>query len=50
MKKILIAGVTSGSGKTTAVLGILKALHEKYNLQSYKVGPDYVDTKFHTET
>lgn len=48
MKKILIAGVTSGSGKTTAVLGILKALHEKYNLQSYKVGPDYVDTKFHT--
>lgn len=48
MKKILIAGVTSGSGKTTVVLGILKALREKYRLQSYKVGPDYVDTKFHT--
>lgn len=48
MKKILIAGVTSGSGKTTAVLGILKALKDKYRIQSYKVGPDYVDTKFHT--
>lgn len=48
MKKFLIAGVTSGSGKTTAVLGILKALNEKYKIQSYKVGPDYVDTKFHT--
>ena len=39
MKKVLIAGVTSGSGKTTAVLGILKALNEKYTIQSYKVGP-----------
>lgn len=48
MKKIMIAGVTSGSGKTTAVLGILKALQGKYRIQSYKVGPDYVDTKFHT--
>lgn len=47
MKKILIAGVTSGSGKTTVVLGILKALRDKYRLQAYKVGPDYVDTKFH---
>ena len=48
MKKFLIAGVTSGSGKTTAVLGILKALNKKYKIQSYKVGPDYIDTKFHT--
>lgn len=48
MKKLLIAGVTSGSGKTTVVLGILKALQKKYRIQSYKVGPDYVDTKFHT--
>lgn len=48
MKKIMIAGVTSGSGKTTAVLGILNALKNRYQIQSYKVGPDYVDTKFHT--
>lgn len=48
MKKILIAGVTSGSGKTTATLGVLSSLQKKYKIQSYKVGPDYVDTKFHT--
>lgn len=48
MKKILIAGVTSGSGKTSVTLGILKALSDRYQIQAYKVGPDYVDTKFHT--
>lgn len=48
MRKILIAGVTSGSGKTTVTLGLLAALREHYQIQAYKVGPDYVDTKFHT--
>ena len=48
MKKILIAGGTSGSGKTTITLGILAALSKKYRIQPYKVGPDYVDTKFHS--
>ncbi|MFD1123903.1 cobyrinate a,c-diamide synthase [Lentilactobacillus raoultii] len=48
MKKILIAGVTSGSGKTTVTLGILSALSKQVNIQPYKVGPDYVDTKFHS--
>lgn len=48
MRKVLIAGVTSGSGKTTVVLGILQALKQRYQIQSYKVGPDYVDTKFHS--
>ncbi|QLL69167.1 cobyrinate a,c-diamide synthase [Lactobacillus sp. 3B(2020)] len=48
MKSFVIAGVTSGSGKTTATLGILAALQKKYQIQSYKIGPDYVDTKFHT--
>lgn len=48
MKKILIAGVTSGSGKTSVVLGLLAALSKQYQIQPYKVGPDYVDTKFHS--
>lgn len=48
MKKILIAGGTSGAGKTTITLGILAALSKKYRIQPYKVGPDYVDTKFHS--
>ncbi len=48
MKKILIAGVTSGSGKTSVVLGLLATLSKQYQIQPYKVGPDYVDTKFHS--
>jgi cobyrinic acid a,c-diamide synthase len=48
LRKILIAGVTSGSGKTSVVLGLLAALSRQYQIQPYKVGPDYVDTKFHS--
>ncbi|WP_276753957.1 cobyrinate a,c-diamide synthase [Limosilactobacillus ingluviei] len=48
MKSFVIAGVTSGAGKTTVTLGILAALSKHYQIQAYKVGPDYVDTKFHT--
>ncbi|WP_461243241.1 cobyrinate a,c-diamide synthase [Secundilactobacillus muriivasis] len=48
MKKLLIAGATSGSGKTSVTLAILAALHKQYRIQPYKVGPDYVDTKFHS--
>ncbi|WP_373879721.1 cobyrinate a,c-diamide synthase [Levilactobacillus brevis] len=48
MKKLLIAGVTSSAGKTSVTLGLLAALSKQYRIQPYKVGPDYVDTKFHT--
>jgi len=48
VKKLLIAGATSGSGKTSVTLGILSALSNRYTIQPYKVGPDYVDTKFHS--
>ncbi len=49
LRKLMIAGVTSGAGKTSVTLGLLKLLVQQgYQVQPYKVGPDYVDTKFHT--
>ncbi|AXY26128.1 cobyrinic acid a,c-diamide synthase [Suicoccus acidiformans] len=50
MKEFLIAGVTSGVGKTTISLGLMQALINRgLIVQPYKVGPDYVDTAFHTK-
>ena len=49
MKKIMIAGTSSGVGKTTIALGIMRALTKrKMKVQPYKVGPDYIDPSFHT--
>jgi cobyrinic acid a,c-diamide synthase len=46
---IAIAAERSGAGKTTVTLALLSFLaRQKAAVQSFKVGPDYIDPMFHT--
>ncbi|NEQ20383.1 MAG: cobyrinate a,c-diamide synthase [Microcoleus sp. SIO2G3] len=45
---LVIAGERSGVGKTTVTLALLSCLaRQRRRIQSFKVGPDYIDPMFH---
>ena len=45
---LIIAAPSSGSGKTTVTLGLLRALSRRgLSVRGAKSGPDYIDTRFH---
>jgi len=47
MKAVLIAAPSSGSGKTTITMGILRAMRNMgLDVCAFKTGPDYIDRAF----
>ena len=46
---IVVAGATSGVGKSSVAMAVMHSLKKKgYIVQPFKVGPDFIDPSYHT--